>query len=230
MGRGAMMEYPGGPWRVTDNFDIWDIASGKSRPDIIQSKNDDDPNSIIGGGKLNLTAGAILYRDNNPALTVFAYGKTPPRPGHPEYPSECKVMTQQFLEMMGQEQPVRVKIFDPNNNVSGSGTFQELKNILVLASEMEADKIIIVSVLTHMGRIAGMLANHLLDPTFRSLRTRIYPEVSEFVIMRAMPTMHEEAWEIFGSKSMYRNLLRDAKGLEALFSGITQSINIHIDE
>jgi hypothetical protein len=225
-----MMNSPGGSWALTKDFDIWDITPGVLRPEVLPPKNDDDPNSVIGGGELNLAAAVALYEYFNPYLTVFAYGNRSPYLLQRNYPSESEIMTHLFQGIIRERLGVnpRVDIFDEAaRQVEGSGTFREVRNILELALTKNFDEVVLVTVLVHMTRVLGMVAKHLQTPGLGNLRGKIQPEVSECVLMRFEPAQYaNRVWELVSSKSYITNLRREAAALEAMRSGVTQTTQL----
>ncbi len=231
LGRGHMMEYPGGPFKPTRDFDNWVLGGDPStaRPDVLAEKNDDDENSVIGGGELNLAAGLALYAELDPVAIVFAYGDNSPALAAKGFPSESSVVSQIFLETANKKfgETPNVLVFDAgfwDTKGKASGTFNEIRNILRLANHLEANEVVIVTILVHMTRAIAMLEKHLRDPEFTTLRSKVRFEVTESVLLRVNPADYaERAWEIFGSKSYHRNLQRETNGLAALMKGTTQT-------
>jgi hypothetical protein len=200
-----------------------------ARPDVLAEKNDDDPNSVIGGGELNLAAGMMLYDELNPQAIVFAYGDNSPALAAKGFPSESSVVSQIFVEKIKErwDETPNVIVFDSDDwktEGKASGTFNEIRNILRLATRENVDEVVIVTILLHMTRAAGMLEQHLRDPGFTALRKKVRFEVTETVLLRTDPDNYaERIWEIFGSQSYLRNLQREANGLVALRKGTTQT-------
>jgi hypothetical protein len=228
------MEYPGGPFKPTRDFDWWDITPGApiSRPTVfLENIEDTDPNAVIGGGELNRDTAAVLHEELAPELTVFAYGKNSPAFAAAGFPSESSILSGLFLEMMrGRNAEPRVEIFDPDfwdrqGKITGSGTFQEIKNIFYLANLKQFDEVVIVTILLHLARVVAMVTKHLADPEFAGLREKVRFEVSELVLLRKNPQAYaERAWKIYGSQSYVRNLKREVNALENMYKGVTQTI------
>lgn len=226
LGRGSMMAYPDGPWAVTKDTDVWIL--GAKRPEVITTGSDDDPNTVIGGGELQLAAASILHRELNPLLTVFAYGNRSPYLKERGYPSESAVMTRLFQEMMrGRfgEEPL-VNVFNEDEwNTEGSSSFQEVHNLLTLGKAIGADEVVLLTIMVHMNRVLVMAAKHLNDdPVLRDMRSKLRFEVTESVLMRADPENYaERALAIFGSQAFLRNLERELNGSRAMYRGVTQT-------
>lgn len=218
-------------------FDRWDIVpGGAGRTSVFLPHDDDDPNEVIGGGELNFAATKALYLERYykttevPDCTVFAFGNRSPYLAEHRYPSESEIMTATFVQEIKSETGhfPGVEVFKEERwKVEGSGTFQEVRNILEFALQENFDEVIMVSILLHMARIMPMMEKHLRDPRYTDLRDRIRPEVSEFVLMRAQPAHYTcDIWDIFGSQSYIRNLKREASALERLREGITQTTQL----
>jgi len=227
LGRGSQMAYPGGPWVLTKDFEIWKLTE---RSSVLTDPDDSNENCVIGGGELNLAAGVVLYKELNPELTVFAYGDNAPHVGEgSDRPSESNVMNDLFTEIVERETGTvpRAQVFvQTPGKVRGkaSGTFKEIKNILRLAQQDEFDEVVLVTVLVHVNRALGMAAKHLEDPEFAGLRGKIRFEVTEGVLLRADPQSYaERVWAIFNSRAFIRNLQRETNGLTALRKGVTQT-------
>lgn len=194
LGRGCMMQYAGGPWAATRDLDIWKL--GVMRPDVLTEQNDDDPNSVIGGGELQLAAASVLYAELDPTLTVFAYGNRSPYLLEHGYPTESSVVSGLFRKIMLKEtgKEPRVDIFNEEAwNVKGSSSYQEVHNMLTLGKTMSVDEVIFLTVLVHMNRVLVMVAKHLRDnPDFAALRNKVRFEVTESVLL-PVPTQSTTA-------------------------------------
>ena len=231
LGRGCMMEYPGGPFKPTRDFDNWDLQAPPetARPEVLAEKNDEDPNSVIGGGELNIAAAQILYEELKPACIVFAYGDNGPALQRKGFAGESEVMTNLFIEAMGtwRFNKNRARVWDGNfwkTEGKASGTFNELRNIFRLAELMEYTEVVIVTIMDHMTRVGGMLAKHFMTDELAYWKSRTRLEVTESILLRADPKLFSDRiWEIFGSQSHIRELQRQVNGLTALRKGVTQT-------
>ena len=176
--------------------------------------NDNHPDSIIGGGELNLLAGEALIRDARPDYVVCAYGH---RAGYlkPDGPSESEVMSRWLKERSLSYGPV-VEVWERNRELSGpSNTAQEFINILDLAVGRDCGKVIIVTVGVHVPRAAvflneaiamgGVKYNKLSPPVL--LRSEAY--LLEANSYKWGPRV-EALWK---SKSFARNWERETRGM-----------------
>ena len=139
---------------------------------------DDHPDSIIGGGELNLLAGEALIRDARPDYVVCAYGH---RAGYlkPDGPSESEVMSRWLKERSLSYGPV-VEVWERNRELSGpSNTAQEFINILDLAVGRDCGKVIIVTVGVHVPRAAVFLNQAI------ARKIENYGELSPPVLLRS---------------------------------------------
>jgi len=230
LGRGVMMEYPNGPFKPTRDFDIWDLSAAPelARPEILAEKNDADPNSVIGGGELNIAAAEVLYAELNPAYTVFAYGDNSPALQKKGFPTESAVMSALFREAMeAKDQFPCVIEWDGNfwkTDGKASGTFNELRNIFRLAEYYSVDQVVILTIQDHMTRAGGMLAKHFMTPELEYWKGHTRFETSETVLLRSDPDkFSDRIWDMFASQSHIRELQRQVNGLTALWKGVTQT-------
>jgi hypothetical protein len=225
LGRGSLMKYPGGPWTITRDLDVWVL--GVKRPIVLSEQNDENPNSVIGGGQLQIAAAICISIETDPDLVVFAYGNRSPYLGK-DYPSESHVMSDAFKKEMHQlgrtSPPVEVFNEERWGTDKSSGTYQEVHNMLTLANRMGVDEVVFLTVQVHMNRVLGMIAKHLKDPEFESLRNKWRFEITESVLLRCNAAKYAGRINMmFGSQSFVRNLGREHKGLEAMYNGVTQT-------
>lgn len=232
LGRGMGRKAPEEPLKPTMDYDHWDITpGGKGRSLVFMGKNEEDPDCVLGGGELNLAAGLVLYEELNPEYVVFAYGKNSPSFEEAGYPTESHVVSTIFRKMVkkrtGGIAPVIVfnaDFWQAHGKETGSGTFNELRNIFLLANLFELDEVIIVSIHVHMTRALGMLARQLQDPEFSGLRKKVRYETSEAVLLRADTEKYaERLLDLFGSQAWVRNSGREFAGLQAMYRGFTQT-------
>lgn len=174
---------------------------------------DDHPDSIIGGGELNLLAGRQLICDLNPSYVVCAYGH---RSDYlkPDGPSESEVMSRWLNERFSF--PSEVRIWSRNRELStSSNTAQEFINILDLAVDLKCLKVVITTVGVHIPRAAVFLAHAIAQGGAK------YNELSPPVLLRSEEVLlaaDPKKWgprvkQLRESKSFARNWEREASGM-----------------
>ncbi len=219
LGRGTQQLCEGGSWEPTEDLEVCD--ENFAHLPVRVPEDDNHPNSIIGGGKLNILAGAELFKQLHPAMAVFAYGFRSKYLAERKFPSESQVMTEAFEKLFGEDDswPVTAPFHEHSwPEVKASGTLQELHNIFTAAKEWETPNIAVVTVAVHVPRTALMIKHHKADNTFASLRIELV--ASEYVLLRADPEKYGgRVNHIFGSQSYIRNFEREINGINALLSG-----------
>lgn len=238
LGRGAQMEYPGGPWRPTGDYEHWNlkVPPEQSRSAVVESTDDENENCVLGGGTLNFDAAVELYSELRPELVVFGYGIPSPAFLKAGYPSESETTSGLFRDaikdMLGYIPPVEV--FDPEswkNKIqnTGSGTFNEVRHMLIRADEGGFDEIVFVTLLLHLSRAMKMVAKRLEEPELSHMTGKARYEASEIVLMRANPQKYNERiWAIHRSKAYVRELMRQADAAKNMtWGGITQTTQLH---
>ena len=223
LGRGIQMRDPhADPTKVESYVPTGDTEICRRDPEtnrlshlrVRVPADDDHPDSIIGGGELNLLAGETLIENAMPECVVCAYGA---RSDYlkPDGPSESEVMSRRLSERTFHYRPV-VETWERNRELLGpSNTAQEFINILDLAVERNCEKVIIVTVGVHVPRAAvflneaiamgGVKYNKLSPPVL--LRSEAY--LLEANSYKWGPRV-EALWK---SKSFARNWERETRGM-----------------
>ncbi len=230
LGRGIQRKSSDGPLRPTRIYDYWDITTpGALRPEVLPKRVVGGPNWVIGGGEWNLGAAIELYPDLKPAVTVFAYGNRSPYLTERGYPSESQIMTDLFADAVSarfEETPYTDIFNEAAWNTAGSGTFQEVRNMLVMGQREECDEIVFLTVSVHMTRVAFFIAQHLREDGLAHLAPRIRLETSESVLLRYRPEYASEIFEMFRSPEYSENLRREQNAIaNFLAKGVTQTSN-----
>ena len=174
---------------------------------------DDHPDSIIGGGELNLLAGLVLIRDLHFNYAVCAYGH---RSGYlkPDGPSESEVMSRWLDEQFSF--PSEIRIWSRNRELSTpSNTAQEFINILDLAVDLKCTGVVITTIGVHVPRAAVFLGHAIAQGGTK------YGELSPPVLLRSEEVLlaaDPEKWgsrvkQLRESKSFARNWEREAIGM-----------------
>ena len=182
--------------------------------------NDDDPNCLVGGGELNIRAGAKLIGSHQHTLEMVAcaYG------GRSRYltevigPSEAEIMTL-YLAQFVPWSTTQVLVW-PREQQTQSGetnTRQELANIFALAVNRGYTEVGIVTVLAHYARTVLMASRHLQNPAFVHLKLECF--VSEGVLLRYNPDMEERIKKLHASRAFMRTMFYECRGLNALLAG-----------
>ncbi len=222
LGRGTQQLYANGPWEPTGDLEVCDEKF--AHLPICVPENDDHPNSIIGGGQLNILAAAELWRQLDPAIVVFAYGNRSLHLQEYGFPSESEIMGEYFAKLIGDPAAASrlVDVFDEKEwNVGGAGTLQELHNIFSLARKRDIQNVTIVTVAVHAARVAFMVRGY--SGEFGDLKISI--AVSEYVLLRANPEKYaDRVKRIFASQSYIRNYEREISGMNALLAGTYKPI------
>lgn len=213
-------------WEPTPDIEVCD-EKGAHLP-VGVSEDDNNSNSIIGGGELNVIAGALMAKQLNPAVVVCAYGARSKYLKEIGAPSESQVMSEKISAEMNRLglQPPKIEIFDEAKfNGEESGTKQELQNILTLASQLNIQNIALVTVVVHIPRTALMAGQAIKEnPAWGNIILQCYP--SEIVALKEDPSQYEERIrQIFASKSYIRNLEREMKGINDFLAGKYKNVS-----
>lgn len=192
---------------------------------------------MIAGAHANVMATAHRFlagvRENNPPqLLAWAAGRPDYLKNAPETVSEGSILFAEFLRRVGdplQLAPDLVVRLQTNNR----NTRDDLLESLTMAQEMDLEKIIVVSVLVHLPRIAEFHACALkANPSLAKIQVEFL--ASELVLLGKGVTYHllllddrEVAGQfedvklarIVDSPAYRRTALREAIGIEALRAG-----------
>lgn len=219
LGRGMNRPTKGGPWMPTEALEVCNENS--AHLPVRVPADDNNPACLIGGGELNILAGAILWRKHRPKITVCAYGARSSYLRSINGPSESQVMSEGLQKLVPE---ARICIWEPPRGEDGtSNTDQELRNIMNLAVENGFKEIGIVTVTVHLPRTIFFAKNHLELPEFARLEVRYF--ASELVLVESNPKMFaKEMVRIYGSQSFLRNAANEAKGIQAILDGKYQPV------
>lgn len=226
LGRGIQHPPAGSAdWDLTQDLEVCDEKGAHFAVRV--PENDDDPNSIVGGGELNMIAGATLCHALNPTLLVCGYGARSKYLNQIGAPSESKVMRDKLvaeLERRNVAVPMTEVYDEEKMGAEESSTNRELYNIFTLAAERNIEHVAIVTVAVHLPRTALMAERHLLqEPKFKNIVLQCY--ASELVLEKYAPGQYSDRVKrMFSSKSYIRNLEREIRGINDLFAGKYKSV------
>ena len=183
---------------------------------------DHSPNCRIGGGELNLLAGAELY-DRSIGETVFccAYGNRSPYLVDVDGHSESEVMSVKLAGMineLGLELPLIV-VWPKEKVVFGkSNTQRELQNIFELALKKGIIEVTIVTVAVHMPRTIAFAEYYLSDVCNNSINVSYY--ASEQVLVESDYRKYApRVLAMYKSLAFARTAYFEHRGTEAFLSG-----------
>ena len=180
------------------------------------------PYFLIGGGMLNLCAGAELCRQHAETLraVVCAYGERAPYLVAVNGPSESEI-TSDYLKLQFPAAGGPEIIVWPRERVTDTGssnTDQELINIFRLAVERGYKGVGFVTVLVHYARALLMASRHLAEPEFAHLTLQAY--VSEDILLRHNPReFGPRVRALHNSPAFMRMMFLEQRGTNALLSG-----------
>ena len=232
LGRGISMVKPGGHWGLTGDIEVCDEKF--AHLPVRMPEDDNHPNSIVGGGELNLLAG--LEREKklrpegefDPRLALHAYCFRSKYLKSIDGPSESLVMSDKYCDLGGHPGIVQVFNEDKWQSVADlpSNTNQEIDNVFTEALRRGIRNVAIVTVAVHAWRANLMAQRHLSNqekPYHGAVTLQFY--ASENVLMEADPAKYgERCRAILGSKSFQRNLVLEQRGVNALLSGTYRSV------
>ncbi len=212
-------------WVLTPDVEVCDEKGAHLLVRV--PENDNDPNSIIGGGELNMLAGVTLVQELNPSLVVCAYGARSKYLNQIGAPSESKVMSDKLTaELTRKNVSVPpVEIYDEAKlGADESGTNRELYNIFSLAVERNITNVAIVTVAVHLARATLMAQRHLAEVSqFKNITLQCYS--SETTLLKSAPEEYSERVDhVFASQSYIRNFEREIKGMDDFLAGKYKSV------
>ncbi|MGC9598993.1 MAG: hypothetical protein ABSE18_01250 [Minisyncoccia bacterium] len=212
-------------WVLTPDLEICDKKGAHLAVRV--PENDNVRNSVIGGGELNVLAGALLARKLRPQIVTCAYGARSKYLNSIGAPSESQIMTDAFLAEAKRQNGMvpEVNIFNEEEwKADASGTNRELYNVFSLATRLRVPKVAILTVAVHLPRTIVMAQEHLKkESKFKGITLECH--ASELVLLDADPAKYgDRVRRIFGSKSYARNLDREMSGINDLFAGKYKSI------
>lgn len=103
LGRGIQKVGKDGVWEATEDLEICDENGAHLA--VRLPADDEHPHCLIGGGELNLHAGAVLARLHASTLkaVVCAYAPRPPYLAEVDGPNESEVMSEQLKTLLDKE-------------------------------------------------------------------------------------------------------------------------------
>lgn len=222
LGRGIQKLTENGPWVPTPALEVCNNNENFSHLPIAVPADDASPASVIGGGELNLLAGATLWRKYKPKLTVCAYGERSNYLRSIDAPSESEVMSQQLQKLIPE---AKIETWPRTRTIPGkpSNTNQELWNVMNLARERGLREIGVVTVTVHLPRTIFFAKNHLSLPEFTPLELQYF--ASGLVLVEKDPKLFaEDMIRIYSSLSFGRNAGLEARGIKAVLDGTYKPI------
>ncbi len=229
LGRGIQKTASDGLWDLTEDIEVCDERF--AHLPIRVPQDDDHPNSIVGGGHLNLLAGLKLAEKLDPTIIVCAYGYRSEYLKSIDAPSESMIMSIKFIDLnfMTGRATRKVCAFDEEawTHLADrpSNTNQEIDNIFRQALFAGIYNVAIVAVGVHTWRSNLMAQLHLSSgmPHYNQINLQFY--ASENVLLEADPEKYgERCRALTGSKSYQRNFQKEQDGVNALLSGKYNSI------
>ncbi|TSC82459.1 MAG: hypothetical protein G01um101420_292 [Parcubacteria group bacterium Gr01-1014_20] len=225
MGRGIQKtEGAGGffGWSLTEDLEVMeeDGAHAVYRKPV----DDENVNCMIGGGQLNILAGAELILTYRPRVVVCAYGPRSQYLREVDGRSESEVMSNallQILPMSGHCPPFLMSRWGSDNDLPGpSNTKTEVGYILDLALNQSNRRVGIVTVGVHLPRVILFAKEHLESERFKDQNLEINFFSSEQVLMESSPAVFApRVTALHSSRAYRRNAEREARGIEAILSG-----------
>jgi hypothetical protein len=207
----------GDDWQPTDDF----MISNKGATFATNLPFDDNhPDTMVAGGKLNLLAGWELYKQLNPILVACEFGNRPKYLLDVNGPVGSAVCAQAFKKLAAIGEEPNIVVFDEAAwGVDGCSTVQELHNLLTLAVRHYISEVHLVTVAVHQMRTALIAQRHVLThPAFKDLEVKIH--ASEVVLLDADPEKYtERVQRIFASKSFARTLAMESYGINKVLAG-----------
>jgi hypothetical protein len=207
-------------WFPTDDL-VVSGPRGATLADAVQF-DDNDPNGMVGGGRLNLLAGYELYKQLEPAIVACEYGnrsKYLTDVGGPGgsmiYAAELKKLAHEA----GIKEP-NISVFDEEEwGVEGSSTIQELHNMFTLALRHNVSEVNLVTVLVHKERTSLIAQRHqLTTPDFARLTIQTY--ASENVLLEATSEKYAaRVHRMLSSNSYVRTAGNERFGINKVLMG-----------
>lgn len=178
-------------------------------------------NCLIGGGELNVLAGATLIRHDItlPTTVVCAYGgRSRYLTEIPGAPSEAEIMTFSLAAYFPWKCPATIVWPRDHQATSGkTNTDQELANIFKLAVARGYEHVGVVTVFVHYARTILMASRHLLKPAFAHLKLQCF--VSEQILIEHTWGVNERIRDMHASQAFTRTLFYEQRGINALLAG-----------
>lgn len=207
----------------TENLELCDKDSAHLH--VRAPMDDESPFCMIGGGWMNLLAGAYLIKQYHPKIVVCAHGDRSAYLKSIDGPSESEVMhyhLQQILSCLPMQDPNPEFLVWPRTRTApgNANTRQELLNIFDLALERGLPRIALVTVGVHVPRTATYIAKHLsVYEQYRALSPVLFE--SEEILLHADRERHNAEVEVMRkSESFARNWQREADGIQKIIRDV----------
>lgn len=186
-----------------------------------QPVDDADPHCLVGGGELNLLAGAMLYALHPKTLkaAVCAHGARSPYLSSVNAPSESEVMSGELRRLLGEAEDPEIVVWNRERLTEGpSNTNREIQNIFELAEERGFTEVGIVTVAVQYARALLMAQRHLMNLRFTHLTLQCY--ISEDVLLRHNPERFgPRIRAIHSSQAFMRTMFFEQRGINCLLAG-----------
>jgi hypothetical protein len=219
LGRGIQQLFKDGPWVLTEDLETCDERS--AHLPVRAPVNDEDPHCLIGGGEMNLAAGACLVEKYRPLIAVCAYGGRSAYLESINAPSESEVMSTELRRALRANARTNIIVWNRDRQLPvPANTRQELLNIFDLAVEYKVPKIALVTVGVHVPRTAAYVAKHLsVYPQYRELSPVVLE--SEEVLLGLSRNHYAPCVEVMrNSKAFARNWAREADGISKIIRDV----------
>jgi hypothetical protein len=220
-GRGIYQTTPG-QWDLTDDLEVVANDRGAHLPFRVPA---DDENGlcVVGGGKMNLTAGIQYFLEHRPELVTLAFGDRHLYLRQVNAPSENEVMTKQFVAELGKfdiDPPVEYWKLTPDETRPNSK--REIQNSLELAVRRRIKDVTVITLLAHAWRLSLFLQELKYEhPEFRELRITLF--TSEEILLAANPIMFgEEIRRMHSSRAFMRTIRMEGFGINRILNGTYQ--------
>lgn len=219
LGRGSQ-EVAGSGWDVTEDLEVCGPTGAHLAVRV--PADDQNPYCRVGGGELNLLAGAELHRKLGAALVVCGYGHRLPYLLECNGPSDSEVMSERFYAILNAEcmSLPEVRVWHRDRVVPGnSNTQRELQNIFEFALERGIQRVAVVTVAVHLPRTILFARDHRhKNHAFRTLEISFH--VSEQVLVEADPQRYiGRVLALQSSQSYIRTAFFERRGSQAFIEG-----------
>ncbi len=220
LGRG-IRQTEKGVWVPTGDLEMY----GENFAPIAKQQSSDDaqPNCFVGGGTLNLLAGAALCQTHQKTLktVVCAFGGRSSYLVNVDGPSESEVMSDTLRKLMPEATThPELVVWQRGCRAEGdkTNTYQELINVFSLAVKRGDKEVGIVTVFVHYARVLLMASQCLRNPPFDRLKLQCF--VSEKILLRNDPSSYQSRVRILhSSRAFMRTVFFEQRGINCLLAG-----------